>query len=110
MSIPSTEPIDSKYSFYECFLLQSAMEMYNIPIPQSMKVHHYSKSLPQSAHKAKYANKFYLPIPDTIITDNSQFIAWLFTDKSGYILNHSKKKLLKSEVLNYFLNITVQKR
>ena len=106
MSIPSTEPIDSKYSFYECFLLQSAMEMYNIPIPQAMKVHHYSKSLPQSAHKAKYANKFYLPIPDTIITDNSQFIAWLFTDKNGYILNHSKKKLLKSEVLNYFLNST----
>ena len=52
----------------------------------------------------KYKNKLSIDIIDTILIDNNEIRSWLFTDKNGFVLNHSTNKLNKQYIVKYYLN------
>ena len=90
----TAEEINIKNELFECFVTNYEEE-----------AEKEKKKLSKLTLKdKKYHNKARLNIVDTFIVDNNQFIAWLFTDKNGFVMCHSKDKLNKDNVLLYFLS------
>lgn len=55
--------------------------------------------------KTKYKNKLKLSIIETLLFENGQPIAWMFTDKNGYVMRKSQKKLTKDFIIKYFIGV-----
>jgi len=90
----STEKVsqfESKFGFYEVFIDKKIKKTFH-----NMKNHTMDK---------KYINKIPLQIIETIAIDKGQFYFWVFTDSSGYVMKKSNKKLNKTYMLDYFLNM-----
>lgn len=89
----TAEEINIKNDLFECF------------VEEAERTEKEKKKLNQLTLKdKKYHNKARINIVDTFIVDNNQFVAWLFTDKNGFVMCHSKDKLNKENVLMFFLN------
>ena len=58
----------------------------------------------QPHYEDKYKNKQKMKIIETLLFDNGQLVCWLFTDKNGYVMRKSQKKLTKDYVVLYFIN------
>lgn len=88
-----TAEIESKYGFYEVFTDKSNKSNFNSIFTHSIK--------------KKYKGKIAFPIIETLIVDNGQISYWIFTDKSGFVVKKSSKKLTKDFILIHFIKIII---
>jgi len=81
---------ESKYGYFEIFNDKSVTKVYH-----NLVNHNPNK---------KYDSKIALKVVDTIVLDNGQFMFWTFTDKSGYVMKKSMKKLNRDYLINYLMD------
>lgn len=96
----SPENIEAKFDLFECFCSNLTGDATEEVTSKEIKKKIDSLTLKEK----KYFDKIQLQIVDTILIDNGQIIAWLFTDKNAYLMNHSRSKLNREEILFFYIS------
>ena len=95
----SSENVEVKFDLFECFCSNLTGD-----VTEEITSKETQKKIDSLTLKEKkYFEKLQLQIVDTILIDNGQIVAWLFTDKNGYVMNHSRSKLNREAIINYYI-------